>query len=167
LSKLYVCLNATFLFFHKEKQMKVKNFAQLATVLVLVGVLVVASVSNVLADTGSDVVSVAQSAPTSENWLQEDISDEIPAAPIDVALLLTFTAFFKTQFDIKGKWVLLTAFIIGALLLIDNQLTFPPLVESLIGYVKFFIGSFGSVDFANGLAKAFGTAASAKKTAGV
>ena len=70
---------------------------------------------------------------------------------LDAALMLAITAFFKEQLGLKGKWVLLAAFLVGGFIWFAPLLieTFPKSatwLTALITFVEFYLGVVGSFD---------------------
>jgi hypothetical protein len=80
-----------------------------------------------------------------------------PAAPSDtsqlefIAFLVAITGFFKQQFNVTGKAILLVAFAVGIVLwfLPDIELLLPAAaswIEKLLEFIKLFLASVGSFD---------------------
>ena len=83
----------------------------------------------------------------------EGITSSLLFSPsvLDAALMLAITAFFKEQLGLKGKWVLLTAFLVGGFIWFAPLLieTFPKSatwLTALITFVEFYLGVVGSFD---------------------
>ncbi len=110
-------------------------------------------------------VSAASDVSNSEAPVAQEEAPpvELPVDMVDVALLLALTAFIKTQLELKGRWVMVTAFVVGLALYLDSLYALPAIVEGIISYIKFFVGTMGSVDFSKDLLAGVGKAVIAKK----
>lgn len=109
----------------------------------LIGVMVVLTL------TAFSPAAASQSGPAAQTvTLQDEVPEEPPVEPslLDIALLITITAFVKQQFALKGKVVILAAFVIGLVIYFDNLYTFPTVVEQVLAYIKLWVGAMGSVD---------------------
>lgn len=111
------------------------------------------------------VFAAGGTPPTGACWkcMPGIANQEVPLPAVAVlnaeflAFLVALTGFFKEQFGLKGKAVLGVAFGVGLALYFAPLLSFAPVIDQIVVFLKWFLAGLGAFDTTVNVLKQVGT----------